>query len=354
MSEEMGTARWKGFDWSGLTLFLLTLGAIGLSTFVIWPFLPGITAAVVLAVVTARPFAWLETHLKNRTLAASCAVLLVVLSLVGPTVLMITNVSGHVVDAVRSLQDGTAERELNLALENHPQIERLIARALENIDASQTVEKAAGLVASRIGDLLSHSVAGLVQIVAMLFILFFLYRDREDAAEFARSLLPVAEEENRFLLRHLREAVTALVLGRFVVAGIQGVLAGATYALLGLKSALVLGAATTLFALVPAVGAVAVWLPVVVFLALTHHWVEAVVLLGVGSLAISTLDNFLYPVLVGTRLKLHTVPIFLAMIGGVWLFGVAGIVLGPVLFNVTNSLMLIWRHRAHGEPLPGE
>ncbi|MDE3186763.1 MAG: AI-2E family transporter, partial [Acidobacteriota bacterium] len=62
--------------------------------------------------------------------------------------------------------------------------------------------------------------------------------------------------------------------------------------------------------------------------------------------------NFLYPIFVGTHLRLHTVPIFLAMLGGVWLFGVTGLVLGPIAFNCAAVLALIWRHRVRGQPLP--
>ena len=351
-SEQRASALCTGFDWSGLTLFLITISAILLCCVVAWPFLPGITAAIVLAVVTARPFSWLDARLKNRTLAATCALIFVILSVVVPSVLVIASVSSNVVQAIRGLQSGAAQQALGTVLNNHPQANTVYQRIAENIDASQVIEKTAGIIASRLAQLLSQSVTALVQIIAMLFILFFLYRDGELAAEFARSLLPLESEENGFLLKRVRTGVTALVLGRFAVASIQGLLAGITFALLGLSSAVVLGVATALLALVPAVGAVAVWLPVVIYLGLTHHWLEAVLLLIIGGLVISTLDNFLYPILVGTRLKLHTVPIFLAMMGGVWLFGVTGIVLGPILFNITGSLVLIWRHRVLGEPLP--
>jgi predicted PurR-regulated permease PerM len=340
------------FDWNGLTLFLITIVAIVLSAVVAWPFLPGITAAAVLAIVTARPFRWLNRHVRNRTLASTCALLIVVLSVVVPSMIVIASVGGHVVQAIRGLQSGAAQDALNNLLSNHPQAEQVYQRLSENLDAGQVIEKAAGMVASRLAQLLGQSVTALVQIIAMLFILFFLYRDGEEAVRFAHSLLPLGPKENHFLLERVRLAISALVLGRFAVAGLQGLLAGVTYALLGLNSALVLGVATTLLALVPAVGAVAVWLPVVIYLAMTGHWLEASILFAIGGLVISTLDNFLYPILVGEHLKLHTVPVFLSMLGGVWLFGVTGIVLGPVIFNATGSLVLIWRHRAHGEPLP--
>ncbi|HEX7727495.1 MAG TPA: AI-2E family transporter [Terracidiphilus sp.] len=344
----------SAFDWSGLTLFLITIAAVLFCFLIAWPFLPGITAAVVLAIVTQRPFRWLAARLGNRTLASSVALVLVVLSVVVPSVLLIASAGSSIIQAVRALQSGSATQALADLLANHPQLNTLWTRVLENIDSGQVVEKTAGIVAARLGAFLGESVTALVQLVVMLFILFFLYRDGDEAIRFAHSLLPLEPEENSFLLERIRTAITALVLGRFAVAAIQGVAAGITYALLGLSSAVVLGVATTLLALVPAVGAVSVWLPVVGYLALTHHWLEASLLFAIGALFISTLDNILYPLLVGNHLKLHAVPIFLAMLGGVLLFGVTGIVLGPVLFNATGSLVLILRHRAKGEPLPTE
>ena len=82
--------------------------------------------------------------------------------------------------------------------------------------------------------------------------------------------------------------------------------------------------------MVPSFGAFVVWLPVAMYLAATHHWVQAAILVAVGSVIISTLDNFLYPVLIGTQLRLHTVQVFLSILGGIWLFGVSGMVLGPI------------------------
>jgi predicted PurR-regulated permease PerM len=86
---------------------------------------------------------------------------------------------------------------------------------------------------------------------------------------------------------------------------------------------------------------------------MVHQWIQAVILLVVGSLIISTLDNFLYPILVGTRMQMHTVAIFLSMLGGVALFGVIGLILGPIAFAVTESLIFILRRRTVGGTLPG-
>jgi predicted PurR-regulated permease PerM len=343
-----------GFDWSGLTLFLASLAVLGLCGLIVWPFLPGMTAAVVLAVVTARPQKWLQGRVRNRTLAAGLAVALAVLAIVTPTLVVVEEIGSRVITFARAMEASTTQRGVQEFLVQHPRVDGLYQTLLENVDSDQVIEKTVSSAASRIGPLLGRSLGVVFQIVVMLFVLFFLYRDREEAVEAVRSLLPLEEDETDFLLRRLRISIQALVLGRFAVAGIQGLVAGVTFALLGVDAAVLLGVALTLFALVPGVGAVAVWLPVAIFLALTGHWVQAAILFAVGALVISTLDNFLYPVFVGSQLRLHTVPIFLAMLGGVWLFGVTGLVLGPIAFNSAAVLGIIWRRRIRGVPLPDD
>jgi predicted PurR-regulated permease PerM len=342
----------NNFDWNSLTLFLILICAIVLSLLIAQPFFPAITAAVVLAVVTQHPHKWISARLRNPTLAATASLLLVVLSIVGPAIFFAQSAGFHILGAVRAIQSGVVEQNLRQFAGQHSRISAMLQYAIDNVDISQTIEKSAGSVAMRLGALLGGSVAALVQVVVMLFILFFLYRDKSEGVSFVRSFLPLNDEETDYLLSRIRMAVQALVIGRFVVAGVQGLVAGITYACLGVGGASLLGLATMLFALVPAVGAFVIWLPIVIYLALAHHWIQAVILLGIGSLIISTLDNILYPILVGTKMQLHTVPIFLAMLGGVWFFGVSGLVLGPIAFIVTDALVLIWRRRTAGEQLP--
>lgn len=78
---------------------------------------------------------------------------------------------------------------------------------------------------------------------------------------------------------------------------------------------------------------------------------KAVVLTAWGTVVIGLIDNVLYPVLVGNRLRLHTLPVFFAIVGGLFVFGVAGVILGPIAFAMAVALIDIWRIRtADGRP----
>ena len=105
-----------------------------------------------------------------------------------------------------------------------------------------------------------------------------------------------------------------------------------------------------ILAVVPMLGAFIVWIPAALFLAATGSWGKALILTLWGMLLVGTIDNLLRPILVGTRLKLHTVEVFISLIGGLILFGPAGLILGPVSLTVTIELFQICSNRfAHNK-----
>lgn len=104
--------------------------------------------------------------------------------------------------------------------------------------------------------------------------------------------------------------------------------------------------------MVPAFGSFLVWGPVAIYLGLSGHWGKAA-LLGIwGAFIVSTIDNILYPILVGSHMRAHTATILLAVLGGIAFFGPVGIILGPVLFTVATTLLDIWHARTSQQPSP--
>ncbi|MHB1021630.1 MAG: AI-2E family transporter [Acidobacteriaceae bacterium] len=338
-------------SWESTTLFLITLGIFVVCLLMLRPFLPGIMGAIVLAVVTRRPQHWLRGKIGNRTCTAAVALFLVTLSIVVPGLLLLQNIGQHILRLTRMWQNGNAQHGLQMFLDRYPQITLTLQNSSQFLALSQAAEKTSALVASRIIALLSNSVVGLAQTIIMLFLLFFLYRDEELALHFLYRLLPLGTAEIRYLVVRIGNTIRAIILGRFIVAGMQGLVAGAVFASLGIYAASILGVLTALAAIVPSFGAYVIWLPVAIFLAISGHWIKMTILFTIGTLIISTLDNFVYPVLVGAQLRLHTVSVFLSLLGGIWLFGFAGLVLGPVIFSVAGSLLMIWRHKLNREPL---
>ncbi len=177
----------------------------------------------------------------------------------------------------------------------------------------------------------------------MLFALFFLFRDREDAVRALRSLIPLNGHQTEMLLRRLTDVLTATLQGRVIIAVLQGSLGGLMFWLLGVPEVFIWTVIMILLAMIPFVGTLPVWMPAAVYLGLSDHWIKALILFCWGVFVIGTADNLLYPALVGSKLQLHTAPLFFAVLGGLALFGASGIVLGPLILAGFLALVRIWK-----------
>lgn len=106
---------------------------------------------------------------------------------------------------------------------------------------------------------------------------------------------------------------------------------------LGLPTPVFWGFVMGVLAIFPFLGAFVVWVPAAAILVLQGEWGSAAILALWGGVIIATVDNLLYPILVGNRLRLHTLATFIGMVGGIILFGATGIVLGPAVITVTSN-----------------
>jgi predicted PurR-regulated permease PerM len=143
------------------------------------------------------------------------------------------------------------------------------------------------------------------------------------------------------------------VYGVITIGIIQGTLGGLAFWVLGLPSAVVWGVVMTLLSMVPMLGAFLVWVPAAIYLALTGQYVKAILLALWGTLVIGMIDNFLRPKLVGSRTRLHELLIFFSVLGGLKVFGVLGVVLGPVVLAVTLALIDVYRTAGRAGSLGG-
>jgi predicted PurR-regulated permease PerM len=133
---------------------------------------------------------------------------------------------------------------------------------------------------------------------------------------------------------------------------LQGALGGLMLWILGVPSSLLLGVMMGLFSMVPVVGGALVWVPVAIVLLVAGHTTKAIVLVVWCVVVVGTVDNFLRPKLVGGRTQMHDLAIFFSVLGGVQVFGMMGLLLGPVVFAITIALLTVFREAPQGEAEP--
>jgi predicted PurR-regulated permease PerM len=337
--------------WKQITLFLLTLGILIVCALLLRPFFSAIVGAIVLAVVTQRPYDWLATKIKNGSSCAALALALVILAVIIPCFFLAQDLGQQAFNAVNALRSDSNQEKITGFIANHPALASRIQIVSDSIDINRAAQATAAYLGRNFAGLLGNSFGVITQLVVMLFILFFLFRDRELALRVLRAHLPLHDQETDELLNRAGDAIYATTLGRLAVAGVQGILAGIAYSVLGVPGVILWAFMTGLMAMIPAFGAFLVWGPIAVYLGLTGHWGKAALLAIWGGLIVSTIDNFLYPILVGTRLRAHTVTILISILGGITLFGITGVILGPVIFTIAATLLDIWRTRTN-PPLP--
>ena len=182
-------------------------------------------------------------------------------------------------------------------------------------------------------------------LLIMLFLLYYFFRDQDKILAGLRKSFPLSPRETDTVFRNVHDAIYAVVYGTLLLAVVQGTLGGLMFWVLGLPAPLLWGAVMALLAVLPVLGAAIVWVPAAIYLAVTGSWEKALILTAWGGIVVALIDNLLYPVIVKDRLRLHAVPVFIAVIGGLMVFGMAGIVLGPVVLVIATALADVWRRR---------
>jgi predicted PurR-regulated permease PerM len=146
------------------------------------------------------------------------------------------------------------------------------------------------------------------------------------------------EDEER-MLDKFTSVTRATLKGGAVIGLLQGGLAGAAFALVGIQSALFWATLMAVLSIVPGVGTAIVWVPAVIILATGGHYGQAIGLALFCVLVVGSVDNFLRPRLVGQDTRMHELLIFFGTLGGILMFGPAGIIIGPI---VAALFVTVW------------
>jgi len=163
--------------------------------------------------------------------------------------------------------------------------------------------------------------------------------------------LPFDAEHQEAMIIQVRDLISASVITSLLVSAIQGALGGAGFAIVGLPAPVFWGVAMAFFSLVPVVGSGLIFVPAALWLGFTGHWWRAALLLAICAGVSTVVDNVLRPLLLGGRTELSGLVIFISVVGGVNLFGMLGLVLGPILVAITAGVLSVYQEGAESPPI---
>ncbi len=336
------------------TRWLALLVATGICLYICWqmvqPFVDVLLWAAVLAVVFHPINMKLRGKLGGPSRAAMATCGLAVLTVVVPAALIVLAIINESHGAADSLQAG-----LKRVLDPSQIPAKWIAQYVDlrrylSVDyLSQRLSQFGGAIVERTLGFLGTAVGIIVQVFVALFTLYYLLRDADSAVGAIQRMLPLTKSQSRRLFSRSRDVINASLNGVLVIAGVQGALGALAFWVLGLPSPLLWGVVMFFLSTIPMAGSTIVWAPAALYLLLNGHWVKAILLTAWGAGVIGTIDNVLRPRLVGGRTRLHELIVFFSVLGGLKVFGVLGIVIGPVVAAITLALLEIFRE-AEDEP----
>lgn len=319
-----------------------------LSYLILRPFLTPLGWAIVFSIVFFPIYKFIERYVKWKSLAAAITVVLVCILILGPfsyfAYLLTSELSNVTITPINLKGVGSVL--------NNPAIQPALKRILPFLDISQAqfqssvVKSLSGLgskllqyLPGRLGD----AAEAAVHFALMAFALFFFLRDGSQFLIKISEYAPFPRKHRDRLTRQVKDIVISTIYGGIVVAIIQGIVGGATFALLSIHSPILWGLAISISSFVPLVGSAIVWVPAVIVLLFKGFILDGLILAVVGVLGISMVDTVLRPIIIQGRLRMPLLVIFFSVLGGIELFGLIGLVMGPLVLAVFISVIDILR-----------
>lgn len=328
------------------TIFLIAVGLMlaYLSFQLARPFLTAIAWSTILAVIFAPLHKSVRRHLKSENLSAVVSTILTVLLGVLPVALLVVAISREAAAGYRQMRDQLATGSgITETRGVGPVVRRLNDKLRDwDIDASVLGSQATSYVGEVVVALARGTITNLssflVNVLLVAFTLFFFFRDGPRILTGLDRMVPVDLSTDGGIFELIGSVTRAAVFGVVVLGLLKGLLAGLAFWALGLHSPVLWGTAGAVASVIPVFGISLVWIPAAVVLWLQGMTGKALIMLIWGGTVLSLIDNFLYPILVRSRVRLHTLLVFFSTLGGLSVFGFLGFVLGPVVAILTLTL----------------
>ena len=335
--------------WFFLGLFLISIFLI---VKLLWPFISIMVSA---AVVTAifNPVYGFFSKIMRPHYASLVTCILIFFILFVPIALCVGILSKEASDLIVMAKNSAVRDQLKNLIENSSVIEKinhlLVRFDLQKISIATLIEPFSqmgqyigGFIFNQARAIASNVFSFVVSFFFMLLIVFYLFVDGKRLVIFMTDLSPLPEDQDEKLIEKFEDMSVAILLGNGFSAVIQGIFGGIAFQLLSVGSPFIWGLVMTFLAFLPIVGIGAVLLPAAVYLFLKGQIGAGIFLIVFYVILSGGMEYFVKPKLVGDRVKMHTLVVFLSIMGGLKLFGIMGIVYGPLVMTIFLTLTDIY------------
>jgi predicted PurR-regulated permease PerM len=337
----------SSFRTAFVLLLVVTVSALFLA--VTWPFLKPLLLGALLAGLCGPLYRWVTRLLGGRkSLAAALTLLILFLLVAGPisafvgvVVRQALGVSNEALPWVQQhLGGASAFNAHDWLVQRFPSLANYVPEQAQIADSAARAAKAAGsfLVAGAT-QLTAGTATFLLNLFVMLYAMFYFLRDGRVILEKIFYYTPLNHADEVQVLERLTSVTRATIKGTLVIGIVQGALAGIGFWVAGLDGAAFWGTLMAVLSIVPGIGAALVWVPAVIYLFIIGQSLAATLLLVWCAAVVGTIDNLLRPKLVGKDAKMPDLLILVGTLGGLFLFGPIGFIIGPL---VCGLFLTVW------------
>ncbi len=331
-------------------LLILSLLLLLLAFFIVLPFLQAILGGVILAYLFYPVYTWVDARVKQRSVSALLVSCLVLLFIIVPAFFLLRGLAKQ---AHMLFELGKGFFDMSLLEKCTSEFCGSVRLFLEQTWVQQAAHDSLQTASAWIVEKASEALISIPKLLLSMFVLFFVFyyllRDGDMFVAKAEEFMRIKKEHHERIVKRVQEVTNAVVFGYIVTALLQGIAGMIIFALFGIPSPVFWGVVMAFFAIIPYLGTGVVWAPASLILVFQGIVMQNNLLLlkGIGLFAVcfvfvSGLDNVLRPRLIGKKAKVHPVLIFLGILGGVFLMGPVGIVLGPVILEATTTVLKIY------------
>ena len=321
------------------TVVLIIL--VVLSFLLLRPILLSMVFAFLLAFIFMPVYNFFYKYTKSKNISAGLVCLILVLLVVIPIWFLTPILINQAIDFY------IASQQLNIIESIKGVFPTLFMSpeftlTLENIIQS-SITKTINSIASAVT--MDNIINFFFQGAVVFFTFFFVLRDKKELMEYIKSILPFSKEVETKLLKSSKGITASVLYGQLVVGILQGIIVGMGLLIFGAPHALLLTALACFMGIFPILGTPVVWAPVVIYFLLAGNPLPAI---GVAAFGIvgSSIDNFIKPIIVSKRTKVHTSVILIGMIGGLFFFGIMGLILGPLILAYLLIVLELYRNKS--------
>ncbi len=297
------------------------------------PFIIATITAFILAYIFYPFYLWMLKKIKNETLTALLVTIILVLVIVIPLALIINTLIQEALNLYVTIDIGMIKNLIVEKLNIH----------LPELNLDEIIKNSLLAIANESSNLILSLPQKILNFFVMLFFFFFSLRDGSKVVENIKKKIPLKSSHKNKIFKKVRSTIDSLVFGEIIISIVEGIVASILFYFLGISSPIFFGMLVGIFALLPLIGPAAVYFPIAIYKILIGEYLIGALIWILGFLILSFfLDTIVKPKVLGMKGHIHPLVIIIGVFGGLTVFGLAGLILGPIILVVLQLMTEIY------------